>query len=1252
MIHQRLLQELDEVARRYRRLYVWTALSASWLVAALSGAAVLAGGWKAGWTLAWAAPTLAIVAFAATVVAVALALRSARDLRWTARRIEAEHPDLQTLLLAAMEQKPRLPDGQFGFLQQSVIVGALSHGRRNDWQEVVPSRRIRLMQVASLGGLVLLVLVVSQMASYASQRTRFAVPPAGSSSSSGMPFRVTVMPGDTEIERATTLIVTARFEGALPDEATLVCRDVAGETIRSPMSLSLSDPMFGGRVAGVRSDLSYRVEYGGQATRDYRVTVYEHPELERADARLVFPAYTALADKFVEDTRRITAVEGTELTLLCRLNKPVASARLVGEDGRALVLAAAADDPTVYQMTHTLENSARYRLHLVDADRRSNKHPPEFVFNVTRNRPPDIKVEIPARDVRVSPIEELDTKASVWDDFGLRAYGISFALAGDPPQDVVLGEPAGHPRGVGPDRMAGRGPRRDAAYLIDFEALQAEPDRLAWYYFWAEDIAPNGEPRRTFSDMYFAEVRHFEEIFRQGQQPTREEQEQREREQRQRQQQGEGNTVGRAEQLAEQQKQIINATWKVIRREVEAATNASLRCPTAEFAADAEQLRTAQQEALDQLLTLAQGVDDAESQQHAADVGRQMSEAITRLSEALKSASAAPLRPALAAEQAAYQGLLKLRAREYEVIRTTRRPQGQQPQSGSASGPQSRSQQQLQQLQLSNSENRYETERQAQAQQEQAQSQTRQVLDRLRELARRQNDLNQRLRELQSALQEAETEQQREEIQRELKRLRQQQEQILRDTDELSQRMQQGENQERMAQSRQNLEQTRENIRQTSEALRQGQVSRAVASGARAGRELEQIREEFRRQASDRFSEEVRQLRSNARRLDENENGLAERLRNLDQAQSEAGGLRDSGEREQIRDGFQRQREDLGRLLENMQNTIEEAEGAEPLMTERLYDTLRNTRQQRLEDALEVTRTLVDRGLVDQARAAQSQAGRGVKELRRGVEEAAEGVLGDEAEALRRARDTLTDLAHELNEEIRRGENQDRAGQQSGNPRASDRQQEGQQQDGQRQGGQQRDRQQQAGQRQGGQPAGGRRPEDQQNQPTDQPPDEQLGSGRLDQQDGQNRGGRLAPVRVGGLDRPASPGRGGGGYGIRTYPPTALGPISGTDFIRWSDRLRDVEEMLEDRELRAEAARIRDRAQGIRRELRRDFKGPSWDIVRELIAEPLGELRDRVAEELRRRQAKETSVPIDRDPVPPKYADQVRRYYEQLGSGR
>ena len=108
----------------------------------------------------------------------------------------------------------------------------------------------------------------------------------------------------------------------------------------------------------------------------------------------------------------------------------------------------------------------------------------------------------------------------------------------------------------------------------------------------------------------------------------------------------------------------------------------------------------------------------------------------------------------------------------------------------------------------------------------------------------------------------------------------------------------------------------------------------------------------------------------------------------------------------------------------------------------------------------------------------------------------------------------------------------------------------------------------------------------------------------------------------------------------------------GTDFLDWSDRLRDVEEMVSDPELRGDAARIRDRARGIRTELKRRSAAPNWNLVRVQVAEPLVELSDRVSEELLRRTSKQAVVPLDRDPVPPRYSEKTRRYYENLGSGK
>ena len=45
-------------------------------------------------------------------------------------------------------------------------------------------------------------------------------------------------------------------------------------------------------------------------------------------------------------------------------------------------------------------------------------------------------------------------------------------------------------------------------------------------------------------------------------------------------------------------------------------------------------------------------------------------------------------------------------------------------------------------------------------------------------------------------------------------------------------------------------------------------------------------------------------------------------------------------------------------------------------------------------------------------------------------------------------------------------------------------------------------------------------------------------------------------------------------------------------------------------------------------------------------------MRGRVAEELARRDSRESLAPIDRDPVPNRFAESVRRYYEELGKDK
>ena len=81
-------------------------------------------------------------------------------------------------------------------------------------------------------------------------------------------------------------------------------------------------------------------------------------------------------------------------------------------------------------------------------------------------------------------------KASVWDDFGVEALGLSYVVANKTDHEIELETETVNRR------------KQLADHVLAMEDLDVEPDDLVSYYFWAEDIGPDGERRRVESDMF------------------------------------------------------------------------------------------------------------------------------------------------------------------------------------------------------------------------------------------------------------------------------------------------------------------------------------------------------------------------------------------------------------------------------------------------------------------------------------------------------------------------------------------------------------------------------------------------------------------------------------------------------------------------------------------------------------------------------------------------------------------------------
>lgn len=1149
---------VDSVARRYRNVQwawiltiCWVVFAAAWIVGSMTDD-------FSEW-LSWQRGLLGLSVLPATVLGTwLLSKRSYRDPRWVASKIEATFPALQERLITAIQLKQ-----VDGFFERSLIEDTVRHARAHNWSKAIPACRVWLAWICQWLSLGLACFVLTRVWNEANSPANSSVPAL---SSDALLVSPSVEPGDIECERGTDVIVSARFPGKVPTEAWLETSSELSKPIRESMTRNLKDPVYSSYLRNVQSDQVYRIDFLEGTTREYKITTFEYPVLVRSDATIESPAYANLDRKTVENTRRVTVVDGATLTWNCYVNKPLSTAELIDESGTVTPLLPVDHDPLCYRASFVMTESMRWKVRLMDDQQRASKFLEELSAKVLPNREPEIKLAR-ASDSRVSPLQEFQIRATVQDDFEIQKSGVVIAIGQEEPREVdveVLRQKPG---------------KVDVSYLVDLESMKAQPDQLVNYYFWSEDLDSSGQLRRVEGEMFFAEVRPFEEIFREG--PAKSEQEQ----QQQQQQPSQGEQ--QAEELSELQKKIMTATWNVIRREKQPTVGPN-------FSKDVQTLADSQEQALEKTEELEKSLKDEQSLEYLEQVRDAMTSAVQELQGASAAQDVAQLRQAFRYERNANEMLLKLRAREHQIVKS----QSSQSKSSQSSSQQDR-QQQLEQLQLQDDENRYETEAQAESSEPSAQRETRQVMNRLDELARRQKDINEQLKNLETELQEAKSEEKKKEIEERLEKLRDNQEDLLRDTDELLERMDEPENRQAMQEAREQTESSRNELQKSTQSLSQGETSQALSAGTRAERQLEETREQLRKESSDQFDQTMRQMLDQAEKLEKQQQKLLEEISpkkppsapDPDGSEAPAMGSNDdqasplrpesdqpTGDARKA--NWQNQKRDMNELLEKMRETVAEAESSEPLLAEQLYDTFRETKQNGIEQRMDQIPILIERGFQEPASQIANEVRQGVQDLKEGIQEAAKGVLGSEQESLKRAVSELQQAQRQLNSEIENKEAKEATEATEGNTAeatASKSQQPGL-------------------------------------QPTES-------ANPQAQQSGESG--------------------------------SASDPITGDAYAAWSDSLRDVEELVRDQSVRAEAARIREAVRSMRVEYKRHAKEPEWPLVRELVANPLAKLTEKVQEELLRLSAERNAlVPVDRDPVPSLYQQRLDRYYENLGSGK
>jgi len=974
---------IEAEMRLRRRRVVGISLGAGALVlAGLIALAEVSGWWSWPVVFGW----LGLVA-AALLGGLWWAEKRRPDTRKLARRVEDAHPDLRAALLAALDQKPDA-DGRMGYLQERLVGDVAEHAVTHRWVRRVSNRRLAAAGWAQFAAILAFGMSIWLLLGEAPSVGPLAgggENPKEEPGATTKSVSVDVSPGDVSLEKGSRLVIEAVFSGRIPADAMVVVTRGDGDR-RIPMEVGLEDSVFSAMLPKVDRPGAYRVAWESDESDVFEIDVFEHPALSQVDAVVTPPEVVGGERREILDTRKITVMEGSRVEWRLAINKPVRDAELFGEDGSILPLEPDESDPTLLIATHEPTESRRYRVHLVDEEDRANHDPPWLTVNVKRNVPPELTLTFPGRDYEVSAVQELPVEGEVWDDVAVERAGLAYRI-GDRREEITL-------KG---ETLPG-GETHPLAARIDFEKLDARPRDLLTYHFWAEDRDNEGELRRVTSDMFFAEVRSFDQGMREGQ-PQ--------------QGGGQGQQQGDSGELLRLQKDVINAAWRLRRYH-------ELGRPFDSFASDVEVVQESQLVVVSKVEGVIQKTRDPELQQIYTEAREIMERAAGEFGDTLEKQDGALIAAGHQTALDAYAKLIQARAREQQVSLSK----------STGSGQSGQRQRRNMNLELEQKELKYEQQSQAQqSAKTEEQKENLAVLERLKELARRQEAIADKIKELEKQLQDAD-EEERSEIERQLERLREEQRELLREVDDLSERMDSEQNRSDMAREREKLQKTRRNVQDAAEKLESNDLASAANSATRAQRELQQMEEDFREKTSQRFSEEMRGLRQNARRLAENQEALGEELEQLERETSGENGEAQE-RRGELAQSLAGQAESLDALLEEMKQLSQESETSEPLLSESLYEAVRDAEMSGVGDSLEEARdfTFYDRG--NRAREAERAAARGIEALKESVEEAAEKVLGSESDALRLARNELDQLIDQSRQEAERLSREGGAGGQS-----------------------------------------------------------------------------------------------------------------------------------------------------------------------------------------------------------------------------
>lgn len=913
------------------------------------------------WILGLRIASLAIFALALGFFLFKPLLKRIPDVR-IARFIEERHRGLHDRLVTAAEFAER-DERLHTPLVHRLVRDAAERIASVNLDAVTSRRRLRLY-----GGALLVLLGLFGWLFMAGPRpllTGLAKLYAPWSEAAGIsPYTITVTPGDARVPQGADQVIGARLHGFHAERVDLYLKRPDHPTwIRQPMDLDEEAQAYRFMLFNLQQDVTYYVQADHIRSPAFTITVAELAWVDQIDLTYQFPPYTHRPARTVENGGDIVAIKGTRVTVLATLTRPAEAATLVLHDGQRREMKPVG--PTQFVGEIIVRSTTTYRIDLTSA---GETYAGSNVYDITAvdDRAPTVTIEKPGRDVKATSIQEVFTQARAEDDNGIATLELRFSINGGDEQTVTLYRA----RRAAPQRITG-------THTFFLEEFHLQPGDVISYYAMARDNNKVSGPGVGMSDIYFLQIRPFERTYRQAQQNMGP-------------QGGEGSNSA----LTQRQKEIIAATWRVI-RERPTSTPEEFAENMDTIALGQDRLREDTEALVGRIRRrLGMSLDEMTEFKRLADYLEQAAE---YMKAALTELKARQPKSALRPEQRALQQLMRADTvfREIQVAFAANAQ-------GSGDRAEAEDLADLFELELDRMKNQYETlqrdrgERQSRALDE--------ALRKLKQLAERQQQLaEQQMRQSLTGgppRQQGGAEQQRQ--------LMEEAEKLARQLERLSRQRRD----ERLADISRQLQQAAEQMRR---AQQSGNPAEAAARRLQAAEQLEAARRQLEANQRAFDQQAIEQLRQRASMLIERQREIVKEVDALWHSRRSADQQRQLARKHQV----ERRKESLAEQVEGLEQDLEATArrlGRErQSVKERLREAIQAIRRNRLPDKIRQGNRLLENEWYDQARQRERDIEEDLSEVARALQTARGDTLARSEierlrEALRRTRRFIDDL--------------------------------------------------------------------------------------------------------------------------------------------------------------------------------------------------------------------------------------------------